>query len=158
MSSTVYDCKSNICFKNYEKRENNRFCNFYTEGKCHSKIHVHVAINSTLELIVFIKYIPVVLQNLFFCLTFQNINNNKHKSKSRVPSTKLVSIQDSWTILRQWCKACNHVQHHLPFRLYCVQFWYKLLLQLLMLTLKVTFYRLPLTLLGHTSMPSFWYS
>ena len=55
----------NICFKNYEKRENNRFCNLYTEGKCHSKIHVHVAINSTLELIVFIKYLPVVLQNLF---------------------------------------------------------------------------------------------
>ena len=41
------------------------FVNFYTEVKCHIKIHVHVA-NSTLELIVFIKYISAVLQNLFF--------------------------------------------------------------------------------------------
>lgn len=142
-------------FQKLWKEGKKRFCNFYTEGKCHSKIHVHVAINSTLELIVFIKYILVVLQNLFFCLTFQNVNNNKHKSKSRVPSTKLVSIQDSWTILRLWCKACNHLPHHSLFQLYCVQFWYKLLLQLLMLTLKVTFYRLPLSLLVH--MPSFWY-
>ena len=67
-----------------------------------------------------------------------------------MPSTKWVSIQDSWTILRWWCKACNHVPHHSLFQLYCVQFWYKLLLQLLMLTLKVTFYRLPLSLLVHT--------
>ena len=61
----MYDCKTNICFKNYEKGENNRFCNFFTEVKCHIKIHVDVA-NSTLELIVFIKYIAAVLQNLFF--------------------------------------------------------------------------------------------
>ena len=45
------------------------FVNFYTEVKCHIKIHVHVA-NSTLELIVFIKYISAVLQNLFFLFNF----------------------------------------------------------------------------------------
>lgn len=126
MSSTVYDCKSNICLKNYEKRENNSFCNFYTDVKCHFKIHVRVA-NSTLELIVFRKYILCGVAEPFCGLTLQNINNNKHQSKSKGPSTKLVSIQDSWTILRQWCKACNRIHHHSPFRLYCVQFWYKLL-------------------------------